>query len=115
MSVEYFASIYYGYIIENNDVLFNADKTAAEKYFDDDWYINDLYGQSFYHHYWEKESPMVLGIGCYETDEILDITDYTMSQVVEKTKEGLMEIYKELFPNRDEIPEPRFLLIQRVF
>ena len=49
MSVEHLASIYYGYIIEDNDVLFNADKTAAEKYFDDDWYINDLYGQSFYH------------------------------------------------------------------
>jgi hypothetical protein len=58
---------------------------------------------------------VVFGIECYETDDILDITDYAMSQVVKKTKEGLMEIYKEIFPNRDEIPEPRFLLIQREF
>ena len=115
MSVEHLASIYYGYIIEDNDVLFNADKTAAEKYLDDDWYINDLYGQSFYPHCWEEEGPLVLGIEGYDTEDIIDITDYAMSQIVEKTKEGLMEIYKELFPNRDEIPEPRFLLIQREF
>lgn len=115
MSIENLASIYYGFIIEDNDILFNADKEAVERFVDDDWYIGEHYGQGFYYHSWESESPLVLGVECYETDDILDITDYAMGKIVKDTKEGLMEIYKELFPNRDEIPEPRFLLIQRQF
>jgi hypothetical protein len=115
MSRDNLASIYYGFIIEDNDILFNADKEAVEDYVDDDWYIGEHYGQGFYYDCWEFESDLVLGVECYETEDILDITDYAMSKIVADTKEGLMEIYKELFPDRDEIPEPRFLLIQRSF
>lgn len=115
MSIENLASIYYGFIIEDNNILFDANEEAVERFIDDDWYIGEHYGQGFYYHSWESESPLVLGIECYETDDILDITDYAMGKIVKDTKEGLMEIYKELFPNRDEIPEPRFLLIQRQF
>ena len=115
MSMEHLASIYYGYVIEDNDILFNADKEAVERFIDDDWYIGEHYGQGFYYHCREFESPLILGVECYETDDILDITDYAMGKIVKDTKEGLIEIYKELFPNRDEIPEPRFLLVQREF
>lgn len=115
MSREYLASIYYGFIIEDRDVVFNTNRGAFEQYIEDDWYIGEHYGQSFYYHSWEFDSPLVLGVECYETDDILDITDYAMSKIVADTKEELMEIYKELFPDRDEIPEPRFLLIQRSF
>lgn len=115
MSMDNLASIYYGFVIEDRDVIFNMEQEAVDKYIEDDWYIGDHYGQSFYYHSWENDSPMVVGVECYETDDILDITDYAMSKIVADTKEGLMEIYKELFPDRDEIPEPRFLLIQRQF
>jgi hypothetical protein len=113
MSIEHLASIYYGYTFDWED-FDDMSEEMIEKYIDDTWYVADQFGQAFNYHAYSSDK-VVFGIECYETDDILDITDYAMSQVVKKTKEGLMEIYKEIFPNRDEIPEPRFLLIQREF
>lgn len=115
MSIENFASIYYGFVIEDNDILFNADKEAVERFIDDDWYIGEHYGQGFYYHSWENEGSLVLGVECYETDDITTITPYALNKVVNETREALIEIYKELFPDRDEVPEPRLVLIQRNF
>ena len=113
MSTENLASIYYGFVIEDNDILFNANKEAVERFIDDDWYIGEHYGQGFYYHSWEFDSPLVLGVECYETDDVLDFTPFDIAKIT-STKDGLKEIYKELFPNK-EVPEPRFLLIQRQF
>ena len=115
MGFENLASIYYGFVIEDKDIVFNTEEEAVEKYIDDDWYIGEHYGQGFYYHSWECDGSLVLGIECYETDDVLDITPHAMMSVVDATREGLIEIYKELFPNCDEIPEPRFILIQRQF
>ena len=115
MSYENLASIYYGFVIEDKDVIFNMEQEAADKYIEDDWYIGDHYGQSFNYHSWEPEGSLVLGVECYETDDITTITPYALNRVVDETREALIEIYKELFPDRDEVPEPRLVLIQRNF
>lgn len=115
MSYENLASIYYGFVIEDKDVIFNMEQEAVDKYIEDDWFIGDHYGQGFYYHSWEPEGSLVLGVECYETDDIMTITPYAMNKVIDETREALIEIYKELFPDRDEIPEPRFVLIQRNF
>lgn len=115
MSYENLASIYYGFVIEDKDVIFNMEQEAVDKYIEDDWYIGDHYGQSFHYHSWEPEGSLVLGVECYETDDITTITPYALNKVVDETREALIEIYKELFPDRDEVPEPRLVLIQRNF
>lgn len=112
MSMGHFASIYYGYVLEADEIDL-ISKEMVEAYIDDNWYIEELYGQSFYYHSW-TEDAIVLGIECYETDDVIDITPYALSKIVEKTTEGLKEIYKNLFPERD-IKEPRVLLIKREF
>lgn len=114
MSMKHLASIYYGFAIEDNDILFNADKEAVERFVDDDWHIGEHYGQGFYYHSWEFENPLILGVECYETDDVMSITPYTLSKIIEETTEGLKEIYKNLFPGRD-VKEPSVLLIQREF
>ena len=63
---------------------------------------------------WEKMGAKRLHIvdldGALESGVNLEI----IKEIVEKTTEGLKEIYKDLFPERD-IKEPRVLLIQRGF
>jgi hypothetical protein len=112
MSTNYLASIHYGYILEADEIELIPEETV-EAFIDDDWYIGEHYGQSFYYHSWTDDA-LVLGIECYDTDDVIGITPYAISKIVEETTEGLKEIYKNLFPGRD-VKEPSVLLIQRVF
>ena len=112
MSIEHLASIHYGYILETDEIELIPEE-MIEAFIDDDWYIGEHYGQGFYYHSWTDDA-IVLGIECYETDDVMGITPYALSKIVEETAEGLKEIYKNLFPGRD-IKEPSVLLIQREF
>lgn len=112
MSMEHLASIHYGYILEADEIELIPEE-MVEAFIDDDWYIGEHYGQGFYYHSWTSDA-IVLGVECYETDDVMGITPYALSKIVEETTEGLKEIYHELFPDRD-IKEPRILLIQREF
>jgi hypothetical protein len=110
--MEHLASIHYGYIIEADEIELIPEE-MVEAYIDDSWYIGENFGQGFYYHSWTDDA-IVLGIECYETDDVIGITPYAISKIVEETTEGLKEIYKNLFPGRD-IKEPSVLLIQREF
>jgi hypothetical protein len=110
--MEHLASIHYGYIIEADEIELIPEE-MVEAYIDDSWYIGENFGQGFYYHSWTDDA-IVLGIECYETDDVMGITPYALSKIVEETTEGLKEIYKNLFPGRD-IKEPSVLLIQREF
>jgi hypothetical protein len=110
--MEHLASIHYGYIIEADEIELIPEE-MVEAYIDDSWYIGENFGQGFYYHSWTDDT-IVLGIECYETDDVMGITPYALSKIVEETTEGLKEIYKNLFPGRD-IKEPSVLLIQREF
>jgi hypothetical protein len=112
MSTNYLASIHYGYILEADEIELIPEE-MVEAYIDDSWYIGENFGQGFYYHSWTDDA-IVLGIECYETDDVMGITPYALSKIVEETTEGLKEIYKNLFPGRD-IKEPSVLLIQREF
>lgn len=112
MSVEHLASIYYGYILEADEIELISEE-MIEAFIDDSWYIGEHFGQSFYYHSWTDDA-IVLGIECYETDDVMGITPYALSKIIEETTEGLKEIYKNLFPGRD-VKEPSVLLIQREF
>lgn len=112
MSVNHLASIHYGYILEADEIELIPEE-MVEAFIDDDWYIGEHYGQGFYYHSWTDDA-IVLGIECYETDDVMGITPYALSKIIEETTEGLKEIYKNLFPGRD-IKEPTVLLIQREF
>ena len=112
MSMEHLASIHYGYVLEADEIeLISEEKIEA--YIDDSWHIGGHFGQGFYYHSWTDDA-IVLGIECYETDDVMGITPYAISKIIEETTEGLKEIYKNLFPGRD-IKEPTVLLIQREF
>jgi hypothetical protein len=110
--MEHLASIHYGYIIEADEIELIPEE-MVEAYIDDSWYIGENFGQGFYYHSWTDDA-IVLGIECYETDDVMGITPYALSKIVEETTEGLKEIYQNLFPGRD-IKEPSVLLVQRVF
>ena len=112
MSVDHLASIHYGYILEADEIELIPEE-MIEAFIDDSWYIGENFGQGFYYHSWTDDA-IVLGIECYETDDVIGITPYALSKIVEETTEGLKEIYKNLFPGRD-IKEPTVLLIQREF
>lgn len=112
MSMEHLASIHYGYVLEPDEIELIPEE-MIETYIDDNWYIGDNFGQGFYYHSWTDDA-IVLGIECYETDDVMGITPYALSKIVEETTEGLKEIYQKLFPERD-IKEPGVLLIQREF
>lgn len=112
MSMEHLASIHYGYVLEADEIELIPEE-MIEAYIDDSWYIGEHFGQGFYYHSWTDDA-IVLGIECYETDDVMGITPYALSKIVEETTEGLKEIYKNLFPGRD-IKEPSVLLIQREF
>lgn len=112
MSMDNLASIYYGFAIEYDEVD-QIPEDKIETYIDDSWYIGEHFGQGFYYHAWRSDT-LILGVECYETDDITEITPYALSKVVNETTEALKEIYHELFPDRD-IKEPRILLIQREF
>jgi hypothetical protein len=112
MSTDYLASIHYGYILEADEIELIPEE-MVEAFIDDDWYIGEHYGQGFYYHSWTDDA-IVLGIECYDTDDVIGITPYAISKIIEETTEGLKEIYKNLFPGRD-VKEPSVLLIQRVF
>lgn len=109
MSMEHLASIYYGYVLEVNEIELISDE-MIETYIDDNWYVGDYFGESFHYHSWTSDT-IVLGIGCYETDDVMGIAPYALSKIVEETTEGLKEIYQKLFPERD-VREPSILLIQ---
>lgn len=112
MSMEHLASIHYGYVLESDEIELISEE-IFEAYIDDNWYIGDHFGQGFYYHSWTSDA-IVLGIECYETDDVMGITPYALSKIIEETTEGLKEIYQKLFPERD-IKEPSVLLIQREF
>lgn len=112
MSMEHLASIHYGYIIEADEIELIPEE-MVEAYIDDSWYIGENFGQGFYYHSWTDDA-IVLGIECYDTDDVISITPYAISKIIEETTEGLKEIYQSLFPGRD-IKEPSVLLIQREF
>ena len=112
MSIDNLASIYYGYVLEADEIALIPEE-MIEAFIDDSWYIGDNFGQGFHYHAWTSDT-IVLGIECYDTDDIISITPYALSKIVEETTEGLKEIYQELFPDRD-VKEPSVLLIQREF
>ncbi len=110
--MEHLASIHYGYVLEADEIELIPEE-MVEAFIDDNWYIGEHFGQGFYYHSWTDDA-IVLGIECYETDDVMGITPYALSKIVEETTEGLKEIYKNLFPGRD-VKEPSVLLIQREF
>lgn len=112
MSIEHLASIHYGYVIEADEIELIPEE-MIEAYIDDSWYIGENFGQGFFYRSWTDDA-IVLGIECYETDDVIGITPYALSKIVEETTEGLKEIYKNFFPGRD-VKEPSVLLIQREF